>query len=240
MPENLIPRVILFDFYSTLVDIWTDEHQPELWDQMSLFLRYNGVRADREPLKGRFFALVTQAQRDSEHEHAEISVRDIFREILAELDHKEPEVYAKPVALLFRALSRKRFSLYPDTTLTLSALARRYPLGLVSDAQRIFLEPELEMVELDSFFQEKIVSSDYGFRKPDPRIFAEALQRFGVGAKDAVFVGNDLLRDAGGAIDAGLYAVLIDRSGELESSGDQPAPDRVFPSLHQLGKWLLS
>jgi putative hydrolase of the HAD superfamily len=59
-----------------------------------------------------------------------------------------------------------------------------------------------------------------GAAKPDPRIFALALGRLGVGAEAAVFVGDDLERDLAGARAAGLAAVDV---SSLATLADLPA-----------------
>lgn len=59
-----------------------------------------------------------------------------------------------------------------------------------------------------------VASSELSAGKPDPRAYAEALARVGVGAHEAVMVGDSLVNDVRGALAAGLGAVLLDRSGE--------------------------
>jgi len=54
-----------------------------------------------------------------------------------------------------------------------------------------------------------VLPSEAGAAKPDPRIFAAALARLGVAAHEALFVGDDLLRDLEGARRAGLTAVDV-------------------------------
>lgn len=54
-----------------------------------------------------------------------------------------------------------------------------------------------------------ILSADAGAAKPDPRIFAVAVQRLGVRASEAVYVGDDADDDIAGARAAGLHAVDV-------------------------------
>jgi putative hydrolase of the HAD superfamily len=53
-----------------------------------------------------------------------------------------------------------------------------------------------------------IVSGDYGYRKPDQRLFVAALARLGVRPDQAVYVGNDMHRDVFGAQQAGMRTVF--------------------------------
>ena len=60
-----------------------------------------------------------------------------------------------------------------------------------------------------------------GVEKPDPRIFAIALDRMHVAAERAVYVGDIRSVDAAGARGAGMHFVLID------PYGDYAAPDQL-------------
>jgi putative hydrolase of the HAD superfamily len=61
--------------------------------------------------------------------------------------------------------------------------------------------------------------------KPDPRIFALALARLGVAARDAVCVGDDRERDLAGARAAGVSAVDVREHATLEGLAALLAPE---------------
>ena len=56
-----------------------------------------------------------------------------------------------------------------------------------------------------------VVSAEAGCEKPERRVFELALDAAGVGAHEAVYVGDNYWADVLGAQDAGLSAVLVDR-----------------------------
>jgi putative hydrolase of the HAD superfamily len=58
-------------------------------------------------------------------------------------------------------------------------------------------------------FELVVLPRDAGAAKPDPRIFALALARLGVAARDAVYVGDDADDDVAGATAAGLQAIHV-------------------------------
>jgi putative hydrolase of the HAD superfamily len=60
---------------------------------------------------------------------------------------------------------------------------------------------------LATTFDEILVSEEEGVRKPDAEIFRRAVQRCGVAAHEAVFVGDHPVADVEGAHLAGLIAV---------------------------------
>jgi len=75
-------------------------------------------------------------------------------------------------------------------------------------------------------------AGELGVRKPDPRIFREALLRLGTEPAETVFVGDRLYDDIGGAHAVGMRAVLT-RQWRQE---DDPEfePDAVIDDLGEL------
>jgi putative hydrolase of the HAD superfamily len=238
MSKDIRPEVVLFDLYGTLVDIRTDEHSPELWDKLARFLRYRGLEADAESLQKDFFSQVRAMQKGI-GENAEVNVLNIFGRILSASGYNGTQKFVVEVAQLFRALSIVRFGPFPDTLSMLQALRGSFKLGLVSDAQRVFLEPEIKMVGLDSLLDVVVISSDHGFRKPDSRLFNIALKELGVAKERALYVGDNIHRDICGAQGVGMRAILIDRDNNPDI--DHPCEfHRSFSTLDELRKWLLS
>lgn len=72
------------------------------------------------------------------------------------------------------------------------------------------LAPELVPIFGDHLF----TSSDYGARKPDPRVFAAVLERYGVAAADAFFA-DDLPENIAGAEQCGITGHLFMGPGGL-------------------------
>jgi putative hydrolase of the HAD superfamily len=83
----------------------------------------------------------------------------------------------------------------------------------------------LESLGLAAHLDFVLDSSEVGVEKPDPRIFALALERAGVAPEAAAHVGDLYSVDVLGARAAGIAAVLLDPGG-LWSTRDCPrAPD---------------
>ena len=59
------------------------------------------------------------------------------------------------------------------------------------------------MLRLEDFFDALVISSDYGFRKPDPRMFYIALAMLDVQASETAYIGNSYHTDILGAKAAG-------------------------------------
>jgi putative hydrolase of the HAD superfamily len=114
----------------------------------------------------------------------------------------------------------------PDTPAFLEWLvAQGYFLGVISNSIGT-LEGQLVRLGLARYFQAILDSAIVGIQKPHPGIFKLALQRAGVEASEAVFVGDTYATDVGGAQLAGLMGVLMDSVGAY--------PDATCPRISSL------
>ena len=128
----------------------------------------------------------------------------------------------------------QHFQLYEEVPEALHALAARdIRLGLISNTHRC-LESFQEHFELEGLIDVAVSSSQHGFMKPHPSIFEAALKLAGVGAADAVMVGDSLSQDIEGARRVGMRGVWLRRSDAADTS----VPDvpvirtlRELPSL---------
>jgi putative hydrolase of the HAD superfamily len=234
MLADLKPSALLFDFYETLLDIWTDENDPYVWEKLALFLQYRGMLLEGQGLKQSYDHLVRQHLEQSSEPYAEVSVYEIFRTLLSGWNVANFSELLTITVQLYRALSIRRFQLFEDTIPTLQRLRQQYRLALVTDAQRVFFEAEIRITGLAPFFEVMIVSSDYGFHKPDPRIFQLALKELGVEPGQALYVGDSWQRDMVGAQSAGIRTILLNRKNHTYHFGGQPGPDAIVGSLDEL------
>jgi FMN phosphatase YigB (HAD superfamily) len=112
----------------------------------------------------------------------------------------------------------------------LRRLAPRYRLGVVSN-----FYGNLATVCADAgvapVFSVLVDSARVGYRKPDPRIFHRALGTLGVAPSRAVFVGDSLARDMGGARGVGMPHIWLRPEASPRAEPCCPG-DRV---VHVLG-----
>jgi putative hydrolase of the HAD superfamily len=121
-------------------------------------------------------------------------------------DHLFERLYAR-----FTDLATYR--LHPDAIPVLGRLRKTdLVLGLISNFEE-WLERLLETLEVAHFFDVTVISGIEGVEKPDPQIFRIALERTGVAAEQAVYVGDHPFFDVDAAKEAGMVPVLIDRRG---------------------------
>ena len=127
------------------------------------------------------------------------------------------------LAEVYRGISRYRLELYPDVKSVLDELKPRFSLAVVSDGQSAWALPEIRATGIDSYFDPIVISGDYGFRKPDPRLFQAALDGIGAAPEEVLFVGNDMYRDVLGAGQMGMKTVFfLSNQGRQQMEGVEP------------------
>jgi putative hydrolase of the HAD superfamily len=123
----------------------------------------------------------------------------------------------------------------PDVMATLAALqGAGYRMGIVSNMTLMWnlMREDLERVGMLGFFDATVFSSEVGVRKPDPRIFREALGRIGAEPTETVFVGDRLYDDVTGAQGVGMRAVQTRQfSREVDPT---ISPDAAIERLSEL------
>jgi putative hydrolase of the HAD superfamily len=110
---------------------------------------------------------------------------------------------------------RSGWQLFDDTLPALDALPQR--LGIITNAELEFQLRKLDALGITERFEHVVASGDVGHAKPDARIFRAAVQRFGVDAARAAYVGDRLHTDAIGAAEAGLVGIWLDRHGSASA-----------------------
>jgi len=121
-----------------------------------------------------------------------------------------------------RELSRRvrsgqvTYRLYDDVLPVMKALKERgLILGLISNLI-------LGEVDMSSHLDFIVTAQDVGVPKPEPPIFLAALERAGVDASQAIYVGDQYQTDVLGARGVGIAPILIDRYGLTPQVKDCP------------------
>ena len=111
---------------------------------------------------------------------------------------------------------------YKDSEETLEALSKKYKLGLITNGPSDGQRSKLRHSGLDRFFNpdEIVVSGDYPFKKPDPRLFWAACEKLNVKPEECVYVGDIYGRDVLGAHRAGMTPVWMWNWGERKCGTD--------------------
>jgi len=102
---------------------------------------------------------------------------------------------------------------YPDVKPVLDYLKGRYILGVISNGNSY-----PERIGLKDYFDIVILSQDFGFRKPDSRIFKVALRKADCESYEVIHIGDSLEDDVQGANEAGIISVYLNRKKTFEDS----------------------
>jgi putative hydrolase of the HAD superfamily len=234
-------RALLFDVNGTLIDIETDEGLEEIYRAIAHFLTYQGISLHRWEVRDLYFQIMQQQRAQRTETFAELDLVEVWREFLrnkatdytCSLSSKKREQLPQFLAELHRGIARKRLRLYPQVQETLDQLRSHYHLAVVSDAQSAYAIPELRAVGLLHYFDPIIVSGDYGYRKPDPRLFQKALDALQVRPEQALFFGNDLYHDIFGAQQVGMKAILVSYN-QGNTSSQTISPDLIIRHFAEL------
>lgn len=107
-------RAVIFDCYSTLIDIKTDEQKDDIFNYLALYLQYYGAKIDAGHLRADIDLKREQHLKSKDEPYPEVDLEIIFKEILKEKGLNSPFL-AESCCKLFRLLSRERFQLFPDS-----------------------------------------------------------------------------------------------------------------------------
>jgi putative hydrolase of the HAD superfamily len=111
--------------------------------------------------------------------------------------------------------------------------ARGLKLGLVSNAfdPPALLHRDLDALGISERIDVAVFSSEVGRRKPDPALFERALEALGVEPEQALFVGDSLAADIGGAAAIGMHTC---QALWFRADDDSAGPEPEFQAFTQI------
>ncbi len=118
---------------------------------------------------------------------------------------------------------------FEDTVATLTSLrAAGIPLHVIS-GHVDYLPIIIANLGWSDLFDTVTFTQEVGAQKPDPRVFHFALRRAGQEPAESIYVGDSWEADYLGAINVGMSAVWLNRTGKLA-----PGPCREIRTLRDL------
>ena len=132
-------------------------------------------------------------------------------------------------------LAGLRFRAFDEVPAVLAALRGAGAAIAVVSNWDVSLHEVLEATRLRAAVDIVLTSAQERTSKPDPALFALALERLGgIAPGEAVHVGDDLEADVGGARRAGVAPLLLDRDGLHPPGARLPGGVPVIRSLREL------
>lgn len=236
----------IFDLYGTLINIHTDQTWPYLWDKMADYYNCFGTSYTGESLCRAYEKMCREKEdrlrKKLGSDYPEINTAEVFADLLEDSREgiRDMDQWILDTARFFRILSRFRYALYPGTLPALVELKKRgRGIYLLSNAQRVFTEPEMKVKGIWDIFDGIYISSDRQIKKPDPAFMKDLLSMYELHPEECVMIGNEYGSDMRIAADCGVDGIFLntdDHSPEecrqlSESLGFFP---RVIGDLREL------
>jgi putative hydrolase of the HAD superfamily len=229
-------KAVLFDLFDTLMLIEHDHafYRPSL-RRAHEFLVQNGVDASFDVFEDAYVAardaLYAEADARMEEPHFNLRVANALRSLGYDFDVSSGVVRGATLAFCKEFMRYVRVD--ENAKDVLSELRGKCKLGIVSN----FAIPEcvfrlLQKHGMDMFFDVVVVSGAVNKRKPSPEIFQKALGKLGVGASEAVFVGDTVDADIQGAKSVGMKTIFLERRSQKEA--ERIYPDQTIKNLNEL------
>ncbi|WP_238404217.1 HAD family hydrolase [Paenibacillus paridis] len=200
-------QTYIFDLYGTLIDIQTDEESQQLWENMALYFRYNGMNVSGQALQALTLCHMEQHLEAGRRrcEYPDYVIEDVFADVVRKLKGRANTAWLQETVRWFRILSMRKLMLYEGAIEVLTGLRHRgKKIYLLSNGQKTFIEMELKSLGIDHCFDGIAISSVAGISKPDPLFYAYLCGKYQVNLSAALMIGNDPRTDMEGARRAGI------------------------------------
>jgi HAD superfamily hydrolase (TIGR01662 family) len=238
-------KVVLFDLGSTLIyskDPWlpiferADRAMLQVLQQAGLPLEANSISNEF----GTFLESYHAYQENGTLEKTAFSALSEF--LLQKKFQGVPAPTIRAALDAMYSITQQNWYLEADAIPTLTTLRQQgYLLGIISNtSDDRNVQQLVDRWEIRSFLAAILTSAACGIRKPDERIFRQALDCFGVAPEQAVMVGDSLEADILGANRTGIYSIWITRRIQLPEEGVlEIQPQAVITALDQLPSLLM-
>lgn len=207
-PSRRVIKAVLFDLDRTLVD-----HDSAVTGALAAF---RGMHLPEMPIAVLLETWETAATfhfsryvdgQISFQEQRRLRIRDVLG--LPDL----PDVEADAIFDSYLDAYEPLCAPFPDAQPCLSEL-EGLAMGIVSNGETRQQWGKLRRSGLVRHFGTVIISEEAGLRKPDPRVFKLAASNLQVAPWECAFVGDNPEADYYGSQAAGMFPILIDRSGK--------------------------
>jgi putative hydrolase of the HAD superfamily len=202
----------IFDLYGTLVDIHTDEWKASFWKKMAVYFGQEGASYSYRELKEAYFSKVKELEKRKAEKghHIEIDIKEVFCYLYKDKGIDADERRIVRTASYFRQASLSRLRLYAGAKELLTFLKKEGKgIYLLSNAQELFTLNEIKELGIEDLFDDILISSAIGYKKPDPAFFKALLKKHHLNQKKCLMIGNDPICDIEAALAVGMDAYYI-------------------------------
>jgi HAD superfamily hydrolase (TIGR01509 family) len=223
---------VLFDFGGTLAYNQEPVWQKYKWTLLST-LKDHGHRMNLERLNKRFDKLYI---RNSQGKFK--NYEQFWTVFLKEENMAKEKTLIEGLENARRKTIRYLFKAYPRAVQTLTKLQKTYRLALVSNCS-LNTREEIENLDLARFFEHMSLSYEVRVRKPDKRIYLDALNALHVEGDECVFVADEI-SDLEGARLFEMKTLLVRQgSSTFEDAEDVNfKPDAECDKISEVARFL--
>ena len=203
---NMAIKAIIFDFMQTLVSSAEAYKAAEKKSQKKLF----------DKLELRDWNYYKELYRKERKEHflrSDFSRKNVWKKLSSLYNIEADNKFLDSLESEYWVIIQQNIRLFPETIDVLSTLKKKYILGMISNSQKTGSTRALDSNEYNTimhFFDYIVISATKEIpAKPDPMPFEIMLEKLGLRAEEAIFVGDDLRIDIEGALNVGIKPIWI-------------------------------
>lgn len=107
--------------------------------------------------------------------------------------------------------------LFDDVRDTLKELKKKYKIAVLTNGNASSQRRKLNTINIYDLLDYSLVSSEYGVRKPDKKIFEYTAKQLDLKTEECSYVGDNYKIDILGSRNAGMLPVFISRNNEIHA-----------------------
>ena len=186
-------------------------------------------------------------KREAEHIPSDESREELFKQMIELMEregrgeifnrlceHYNVDIPVQELVKIYRE-TKPVLSLYPDGEAFLSQLEKAHiKTGLITDGNAQVQHNKIRALGLDKRLDVVLASYDLGLRKPDTGVYVHCLEKLRCRPGEAVYIGDNPLKDFIGARKLGMKTVRIIRPEGLHMWRDAKEGYEADQTVHLL------
>lgn len=250
-------QLILIDLDDTLWDTWANNQESlnELYTALEWGRYFSSFEAFFEEYYYPVNHTLWERYNKEEISKAELSYERLFRPLyLRHKDWVEGAIQAEHTELIqhlsqvldnprsywdeanerFMSYIRSKRRLCPGAMELMQALHERYQVCILSNGFPEVQYAKLDNTGLKQYVDAVVLSDEVGYNKPNPRLFAYALEQMSCPPEKAIMIGDSWASDIRGASAAGVDSIWYNRYTLDTPKEDITPPKAIVTHLNEI------